>query len=71
MGEVGTAVVVPADSADPPTLEELRRFAEDRLARHKLPEELRLVDELPLTPTDKVDRKSLAAALSASAVRAV
>lgn len=61
MGEVGVAVVVPADPAAPPTLEELRAFLEPRLARYKLPEALRLVDALPLTPMQKVDRTTLAA----------
>ena len=59
MGELGVAVVVPLDSAAPPTLEELRSFAEGRLARYKLPEDLRVVDELPLTPMQKIDRRAL------------
>lgn len=64
MGEIGVAVVVPADPARPPALEELRSYAQDRLARHKLPEGLRLVDALPLTAMDKVDRRVLAAELA-------
>jgi len=59
MGETGVAVVVPADPAAPPTLESLRRFCADRLAHHKLPEQLRLVDRLPLTAVDKVDKNAL------------
>lgn len=62
MGEIGVAVVVPADPHAPPTLEDLRAFAAHRLAKHKLPEILRLVDVLPLTAMDKVDRRALAAA---------
>jgi acyl-CoA synthetase (AMP-forming)/AMP-acid ligase II len=61
MGEVGVAVVVPADPSSPPSLEDLRTFGEDRLARYKLPEALRVVAELPLTPMQKVDRRALAA----------
>ncbi len=61
MGEVGVAVVVPADPADPPGLEALRSFLEPKLARYKLPEAIRLVDELPLTPMQKIDRRGLAA----------
>jgi len=61
MGEVGVAVVVPADPGAPPTLEDLRAFLADRLARYKLPEALRVVDALPLTPMQKVDRRRLAA----------
>jgi acyl-CoA synthetase (AMP-forming)/AMP-acid ligase II len=61
MGEVGVAVVVPARADHPPTLEELRSFLEPRLARFKLPESVRLVAELPLTPMQKIDRRALAA----------
>jgi acyl-CoA synthetase (AMP-forming)/AMP-acid ligase II len=62
MGEIGVAVVVPRDPAHPPTLDDLRRDAAARLSSHKLPEALRVVDVLPLTPMQKVDRKALAAA---------
>lgn len=61
MGEVGVAVVVARDAATPPTLEELRTHAADRLARHKLPEDLVVVDQLPLTTVAKLDRGALAA----------
>ena len=64
MGEIGTAVVVPRDTGAPPDLDELRKFAAERVADYKLPDELRLVDELPLTPMDKVDRTALTAALT-------
>jgi len=60
MGEVGVAVVVPQDPADPPTLATLRAYGADQLARYKLPEEVRVVAALPLTPMDKVDRTVLA-----------
>lgn len=63
MGEVGVAVVVAADPANPPTLEELRAFAAVRLARYKLPEEMSLVASLPLTAMQKLDRRRLAADL--------
>jgi acyl-CoA synthetase (AMP-forming)/AMP-acid ligase II len=59
MGEVGVAVVVPRGPAVP-ELASLREFAADRLAAYKLPEDLRVVDELPLTPMQKVDRRALA-----------
>ena len=61
MGEIGVAVVVPADEGHPPTLDELRTFLAPRLARDKLPEAIRFVGSLPLTPMLKVDRRSLAA----------
>ncbi|MGH9211451.1 MAG: class I adenylate-forming enzyme family protein [Acidimicrobiales bacterium] len=60
MGEVGVAVVVAAADARRPSLADLRRHADGRLARHKLPEDLVVVDALPLTPADKVDRRALA-----------
>jgi acyl-CoA synthetase (AMP-forming)/AMP-acid ligase II len=41
------------------TLEDLRTFAAARLAKHKLPEDLRVVDRLPLTSGAKVDRSAL------------
>ena len=59
MGEIGLAVVAPQDSANPPTLAELRAFGAGALARHKLPEALALVDELPRNPTGKIDRRRL------------
>ncbi len=61
MGEVGVACVVPRDPARPPTLPGLRAHATERLAAYKLPEDLRLLDALPLTPGEKVDRATLRA----------
>jgi acyl-CoA synthetase (AMP-forming)/AMP-acid ligase II len=60
MGELGVAVVVPADADRPPELKDLRAFLEGKLARYKAPEALRLVAALPLTPMQKVDRRALA-----------
>ena len=59
MGEIGLAVVAPRDRSEPPTLEDLRAFAAPRLARHKLPEALELVEALPRNSADKVDRRRL------------
>ena len=59
MGQAGVAFVVPRDPAAPPTVEELRLFAGSRLAKHKLPEEVRVVPNLPLTAGQKVDRSAL------------
>lgn len=64
MGEVGVAVVVPADPAAPPSLADLRDAAGPDLARHKLPEDLVVRDELPLTPMQKLDRAALRADVS-------
>ena len=59
MGEIGVAAIVPRDPAAPPGLEDLRAYARDRLAAYKLPEAIALVDALPLTPMEKVDRRAL------------
>jgi acyl-CoA synthetase (AMP-forming)/AMP-acid ligase II len=61
MGEVGVAFVVPRDPAAPPALAELRDFARHRLASYKLPEDVRVVESLPLTAMEKVDRRALRA----------
>ncbi|HEY5887021.1 MAG TPA: class I adenylate-forming enzyme family protein [Acidimicrobiales bacterium] len=61
MGEIGVAVVVPRRVDRPPSLDDLREFARRRLSAHKLPEALRLVDALPLTAMQKLDRRALAA----------
>ncbi len=60
MGEVGVAVVVARDPAAPPTVDSLRAHAADRLARHKLPEAVVVVEQLPLTTVAKIDRAALA-----------
>ncbi|HUF83228.1 MAG TPA: class I adenylate-forming enzyme family protein [Acidimicrobiia bacterium] len=60
MGEVGTAVIVPRDPESPPTIETLREYAGAELAGYKLPDALQLVDTLPLTTMEKVDRTALA-----------
>ncbi len=61
MSEIGVAVVVPRDPSAPPSLADLRTFARDKLSAHKLPEAIRVVDELPLTAMQKLDRRALAA----------
>ncbi|HEY5164847.1 MAG TPA: AMP-binding protein [Acidimicrobiia bacterium] len=59
MGEVGVAVVVAREPTSPPTLDALRAHAGAALAGYKLPEALRIVEALPLTAMDKVDRRVL------------
>jgi len=59
MGEIGVAVVVPRDAGGPPTLDEIRAFAQGGLARFKLPEDVVIVDELPRTVGEKIDRGAL------------
>ncbi len=69
MGEIGVAVVVPRDPARPPGLAELRRYGEPHLAAYKLPEALHVVDALPLTAGEKVDRRALADEVAGGAGR--
>jgi acyl-CoA synthetase (AMP-forming)/AMP-acid ligase II len=59
IGEIGVACVVPADAAAPPTLAELRTHVAGELADYKAPDELLIVDELPLTAMLKPDRIAL------------
>ncbi len=59
IGEIGVACVVPADATTPPTLAELRAHVVGELADYKAPDELLIVDELPLTAMLKPDRLGL------------
>lgn len=62
VGEAVCACIVPASSS-PPDLGEVRSFLSDQLARHKLPDELCVVDSIPRTEIGKVDRRALSAQL--------
>ncbi len=62
LGEAICACVVAA-GADKPTLTDVRAYLGGSLARHKLPDELCLVDRIPRTKIGKVDRATLAAAV--------
>ncbi|MEY2453035.1 MAG: cyclohexanecarboxylate-CoA ligase [Acidimicrobiaceae bacterium] len=54
-GERACAVVVPADAADAPTLDELCAYLLGRgLMKQKLPEQLEIIDALPRNPTGKI-----------------
>jgi acyl-CoA synthetase (AMP-forming)/AMP-acid ligase II len=65
IGEIGVAFVEPADPAHPPTIEELRAFSRERLADYKAPDQLEIVDELPMTSMLKIDKRALAVRLAA------
>ena len=58
-GQVGVAVVVPADATRPPSLDALRAFASAEVASYKLPDRVMVVDALPLTTVEKLDRIAL------------
>jgi O-succinylbenzoic acid--CoA ligase len=58
-GERVTAVVVPADPADPPGLELLRTHVSARLPRYACPSEVVLTEAIPLLPSGKPDLATL------------
>jgi crotonobetaine/carnitine-CoA ligase len=65
--EVPVAFVVPRDPADPPSVESLQAWCEERLSKPKRPHEFTLLDELPRTSVGKI-RKFLLADQAASHV---
>jgi fatty-acyl-CoA synthase len=66
-GESGVAFVVTEARADV-TGEELRAWCGDRLARYKVPREVRFVEELPRSSMNKVLKDELAASLRQEAL---
>ena len=60
-GETPVAVVVPADPASPPTLEDLVDFTRDKLASYKKPTILVVLGELPRNAAGKVVKHELRA----------
>ena len=54
-GERVVAVVVPADRAEPPTLELLRLHVQKRLPRYAAPSRVVMVDAVPMLPSGKHD----------------
>jgi acyl-CoA synthetase (AMP-forming)/AMP-acid ligase II len=66
LGERGTAFVVPADAARPPTLDALRDWCRARIADYKAPDRLEVVGAFPLNATHKVDKAALAATIEES-----
>ncbi|HVM14414.1 MAG TPA: class I adenylate-forming enzyme family protein [Egibacteraceae bacterium] len=60
LGEAICACVVPASPA-PPTLSVLREHLHGRLARHKLPDELCLLEAIPRSAVGKIDRTAVVA----------
>ena len=58
LGEAGVAFVV---TSGPVTPEELKAWVRKRLADYKTPDDVLLVDELPVTPLGKIDRRALTA----------
>ncbi|RUN78359.1 long-chain fatty acid--CoA ligase [Sphingomonas sp. TF3] len=59
IGEIGVAFVVPMDPANPPSLEAVRSKVRSELADYKAPDQIVLIDALPVTPMMKVDKQAL------------
>lgn len=60
LGEKCCAVVVPSDSKDPLTLNEMIDYLEkNKLAKFKFPERLEIIEELPMIGSAKIDKKLL------------
>ena len=53
------AIVEPADPDDPPTADEVIAYAKGRLAAHKVPKTVELVDAMPRSAATKVNRSRL------------
>ena len=67
--EVPVAFVVASDPAEPPTLDELHRWCDERLTKVKRPREITLVDELPRTSVGKIRKFLLNAPDAATRTR--
>ena len=59
-GQSAKAFIKLRSEAQPFTIEELRAFLADKLARHELPVALEFREQLPRTPVGKLSRKALA-----------
>ncbi len=53
------ALIEPIDPADPPTFEEVRQYAKDRLAPYKVPKSIEILDAIPRSEATKVSRMRL------------
>ncbi|MGZ0219143.1 MAG: class I adenylate-forming enzyme family protein, partial [Acidimicrobiales bacterium] len=58
LGEIGVLFAVPVPGTDL-SLDEVRGFVSDRLANYKAPDALIEVEQLPVTPIGKVDKRRL------------
>ena len=59
MGEMLVALVVPTDTMQPPTREQLVSFARETLAGYKIPKAFLFTDAIPQTQVGKVDKKAV------------
>jgi O-succinylbenzoic acid--CoA ligase len=56
-GERVTAMIVAADDAAPPRLDEIRAYVRDRLPRYAAPQAMVVVADLPMLASGKPDRQ--------------
>lgn len=66
LGERSVAFVVPADGLRPDRAVLAAHLDALGVAAYKVPDEVRILDEMPLTPLGKMDKKALGAFLSGS-----
>jgi acyl-CoA synthetase (AMP-forming)/AMP-acid ligase II len=59
LGEQLVALVVPADPAHPPSVDDLKAWCEARLSRFKCPRRIDLVADLGRNPLGKLDKRAL------------
>lgn len=60
MGERVCICVVPADDDNPPTLEDINGYLKEQgMSMYKLPERMKLIDEIPRNPVGKILKKEL------------
>lgn len=60
IGEIGVAFIVVESGQAAPSRDELRAWVRGRLADYKAPDDVLVLDALPLTPMAKVDKQALA-----------
>ncbi|MGW1652175.1 AMP-binding protein [Streptomyces atratus] len=58
-GEEVLACVIPRDSANPPTLEEVTGYCREQLAHYKIPRQLQILETFPMTVSGKVRKIEL------------
>ncbi|MCU1671433.1 MAG: AMP-binding enzyme family protein [Blastococcus sp.] len=69
LGEVVAAIVIPEPDAPSSVVETLRAFCRENLAAYKTPVHWYVVDEYPVTPTNKVRKDVLQEWISAGRIR--
>jgi acyl-CoA synthetase (AMP-forming)/AMP-acid ligase II len=60
LGERGVAYIVVPEGHTPPDDDELRAWCRARIADYKAPDRVIVLDELPITPMLKIDKRELA-----------